>query len=112
MKQNLFVITVILILSFALFIPVSAQLSKEDIEELKKRAIEENWTFEVGENSATNYSVEELCGTVEPDNWQETANFKSITTKIWTHQTISVWLYHQGAHDDEPVPIDIKIATV
>lgn len=82
MKQNLFVITVILILSFALFIPVSAQLSKEDIEELKKRAIEENWTFEVGENSATNYSVEELCGTVEPDNWQETANFKSITTKI------------------------------
>jgi len=37
---------------------------------------------------------------------------KSITTKIWTHQTIGVWLYLQGAYDDEPVPIDIKIATV
>ena len=37
---------------------------------------------------------------------------KNITTLVRTWQTISVWLYYQGPHDIEAIPIEIKIATV
>jgi len=43
------------------------QLSKKEIEELKERGKREGWTFEIGENSATKYSLDELCGNIEPN---------------------------------------------
>lgn len=57
----------------------AGQLSSEDIAALQQRAAEEGWTFTVGENSATQYSLDQLCGMKEPDNWREKAVFVDIT---------------------------------
>jgi C1A family cysteine protease len=54
-------------------------LSKADIEDLRKQADEEGWTFTVGENSATNRSLDELCGFIVPQNWWEGADFNPCT---------------------------------
>lgn len=43
-----------------------AQLSPEDIAALRERGKAEGWTFTVGENGATRYSLDQLCGTIEP----------------------------------------------
>jgi C1A family cysteine protease len=45
-------------------------LSRSDIEALRQRGEREGWTFTVGENSATQYDLEELCGMEVPDDWQ------------------------------------------
>jgi C1A family cysteine protease len=58
----------------------TAQLTKEDIEQLQQQAIDEGWTFVVGENEATQYSLDQLCGVKVPDNWRATARFVDITT--------------------------------
>lgn len=58
-------------------------LDRKEIESLKQQADIEGWTFSVGENSATPYSLEELCGLQVPENWQEDARFIDIEpTKI------------------------------
>lgn len=44
-----------------------AQLSKADIDNLKIRAQQEGWTFEVTENEATQYSLDQLCGFKVPE---------------------------------------------
>jgi len=31
----------------------------------------EAWTFEVAKNPAAEYSLHQLCGLVEPENWHE-----------------------------------------
>ena len=59
--------------------PVLGQLNTEDIEVLRERAREEGWTFTVGENPATKYPLDKLCGLVVPDNWQAAARFDPIT---------------------------------
>jgi C1A family cysteine protease len=56
----------------------SAQLSDKDITTLQQQAQNEGWTFTVGPNAATQYDLEDLCGLVEPDNWQEDAKFDDI----------------------------------
>jgi C1A family cysteine protease len=62
--------------------PAFGQLTSEDIAALQKQAEEEGWTFTVGENSATKYSLDELCGLKEPENWQATARFDPMAPKI------------------------------
>ena len=69
----------VLYIVFVIAASATAQLTNEDIEALRERAIEEGWTFEVGENEATQYSLDQLCGLIIPDNWQETAPFMDIT---------------------------------
>ncbi len=69
----------VLCIVFVIAASATAQLTNEDIEALRERAIEEGWTFEVGENEATQYSLDQLCGLIVPDNWQETARFMDIT---------------------------------
>jgi hypothetical protein len=39
-----------------------AQLSREEIDEMRRRGEDEGWTFTVGENPATERSIEGLCG--------------------------------------------------
>lgn len=62
-------------LIFAILVTVStahyaaAQLSQSDIARLQRQALVEGWTFKVGENDATQYALNELCGLVEPDGW-------------------------------------------
>jgi len=46
-----------------------------ELAELQKRAEAEGWTFIVGENPATAYPLEDLCGLVVPENWREGANW-------------------------------------
>jgi len=56
-------------------VPASAQLTDDDIAALQERARNEGWTFTVGENPATKYPLEQLCGLKAPENWQEKASF-------------------------------------
>ena len=49
--------------------------SDEDITRLQEEANKKGWSFTVGYNSATNRSLDELCGLVEPKNWREHAAF-------------------------------------
>ena len=62
-------------------VPVKAQLSDDDIEALRKQGEDEGWTFAVGQNEATKYSLGELCGTVEPENWQAEGNWDPINLR-------------------------------
>ncbi|MEW5994833.1 MAG: C1 family peptidase [Candidatus Zixiibacteriota bacterium] len=57
------------------------QLTADDIAALKRQALQEGWTFEIGENSATQYSLDQLCGLVEPPDWRETSRFDQMTTR-------------------------------
>ncbi len=56
-------------------VPVYGQLTSEDIAVLEEQGREEGWSFTVGENPATQYSLDQLCGLKEPDNWREGARF-------------------------------------
>jgi C1A family cysteine protease len=60
---------------------ITGGLTSEDIAALKNQGDEEGWTFTVGENSATDYSLDELCGLVEPDNWWVDAPFDPCTSR-------------------------------
>lgn len=42
--------------------PASAALSKSSIDSLRELGRQEGWTFEVGENDATQYTIEQLTG--------------------------------------------------
>ena len=53
-----------------------------DIEALRSQAQEEGWTFTVGENPATRYTLDQLCGLKEPENWRENAKFVKITPSL------------------------------
>jgi hypothetical protein len=56
-------------------------LSKADIEALRKRGEMEGWTFSVGENPATQYDLEDLCGLVVPEGWWLEARFNPCTPR-------------------------------
>lgn len=45
------------------------KLSYSDIAALQQQGEKEGWTFTVSKNPATNYSSNELCGLVAPENW-------------------------------------------
>jgi hypothetical protein len=55
------------------------QLSRDDLEALKRRGETEAWTFAVGENDATSRSIDELCGFVLPDEVPANARFDPCT---------------------------------
>ena len=88
MKGKIFCISVILML---IFVSVNigynstlkankiTQETKNDfIEDLEKRSKIEGWTFTFGETFPTSYNLEELCGLVEPENWEHYSNFDNI----------------------------------
>ncbi|MCX6834142.1 MAG: hypothetical protein NTW07_03245, partial [candidate division Zixibacteria bacterium] len=58
---------------------VLAQLDRAKIAEMQKQASSEGWTFEVGENDATKYPIDQLCGLKEPEGWRSRANFNEMT---------------------------------
>jgi len=61
--------------------PAAAQLTDEDIEALRKRGEAEGWTFTVGHNGATRWSLDQLCGLVKPSDWREGARFDPCTPR-------------------------------
>lgn len=50
-------------------VPANASLTYTDIESLRQRAKKESWTFEIGENPATDRSLDQLCGLIIPEDW-------------------------------------------
>jgi C1A family cysteine protease len=52
-----------------------AGLSAADIEALREQGEREGWTFTVGENPATEYSLDQLCGLVPPVALPDYARF-------------------------------------
>ena len=70
--------------------------TRSDIAALQKQAKEEGWTFTVGENSATNRSLDELCGTIEPDNWQADAKFDGGPVNLGGLPLSFDWRDHNG----------------
>lgn len=53
-------------------------LTREDIDAFQKQVEREGWTYTVGENSVTKYSIDELCGLKEPEDWWINARFDTL----------------------------------
>ncbi len=75
-----------------------------DIEALQRQAEEEGWTFTVGENPATRFPLEQLCGLKEPPDWRKTARFVQITPRLdlpasfnWCDEGICTPVKDQGS---------------
>ncbi|KYK20485.1 hypothetical protein AYK25_04810 [Thermoplasmatales archaeon SM1-50] len=62
-------------------------ISDADIILLQKQALNEQWTFCVGKNSATAEPLSDLCGLVEPENWWVDVSFDQCnpTSMLPTH---------------------------
>ena len=60
-------------------LPAFGQLDRDAISQLQQQGEREGWTFSVGENEATQYSLEQLCGLVEPPDWRDNAVFDPLT---------------------------------
>jgi C1A family cysteine protease len=69
-----FSIRILLLLTFVSGVMISgtarARLTEDDIEALRRQGEEEGWTFTVGPNPATQYDLDQLCGTRVPEDWQ------------------------------------------
>lgn len=55
--------------------------AQQDIDLLQQRIDQNQWSFTVGENSATVYSIDELCGLKEPEQWWKTGEFDPCMPK-------------------------------
>jgi hypothetical protein len=61
--------------------PASGQLTDRDIAALQERARQVGWTFAVGKNGATDRSLDQLCGLVVPQGWEQGARFDPCTPR-------------------------------
>jgi C1A family cysteine protease len=57
-----------------------SSITKEEIARLQNEISKNGWSFTVGENGATQRSIDELCGLVEPDNWGNEDNSDIFVT--------------------------------
>jgi C1A family cysteine protease len=64
--------SIILVVSLLGALPALAQLTPKDIADLKEQGQREGWTFNVTQNEATQYSLDQLCGTRVPADWATT----------------------------------------
>lgn len=81
--------------------PVNASLTYTDIEYLRQRAKNESWTFEVGENSATDRSLDQLCGLIIPENWNQT----QMAAKLSPQETVDISAVFDWRELDACTPI-------
>ena len=58
---------------------VSAGLTADDIDALRQQGERDGWTFTVDLNDAAQYSIDQLCGTVVPDDWAERAPMAAMS---------------------------------
>jgi C1A family cysteine protease/PKD repeat protein len=70
----------IIALTLLTAVPAFSQLDRQAIADMQAEADREGWTFTVGENSATQYPLEQICGLREPEGWQKEAVFDPMTT--------------------------------
>jgi len=52
-------------------------LTDEEFEELQNQITENGWSFTIAENSATQYSIDKLCGFIQPENTEDDNDFNS-----------------------------------
>lgn len=64
-------LTIPALVAIFVFTPHSAkaQLSSVEIADLNKQAVDNGWTFQVTENEATQYPLNQICGTKVPDGY-------------------------------------------
>ncbi|HVP06782.1 MAG TPA: C1 family peptidase [Candidatus Acidoferrum sp.] len=62
-------------------LPAYAALSAQDIAALREQGKKEGWTFTVTENEATQYNMDQLCGTRVPANLDMSGHKGSIPTE-------------------------------
>ncbi len=53
-----------------------------DIEALRREIAEHGWSYTVGPNPATRYTLEELCGLKVPEGWQESKKAPEIIPSL------------------------------
>ncbi len=126
MKNTLSSRFIALLITLVITSNLQGQLNQEDIEEMRERGKEEGWTFEIGENPATKYSLEQLCGHIEPNDlptrktpelvfeltqdfpasfdWREIAGSPPVRNQggcgaCWAFATIGVLEYNILIHD-------------
>ena len=87
----IFIICALLVFSSSLY----AQMTDEELEILKQRAIDEGWTFEVGRNPATEIPHEYLAGAVRPVDYLKDVKMNPIATKADLPEAFS-WLDSTG----------------
>ena len=79
----LFLLSILILLSVGSAVKAGeARTPYVDIDELRRTAEIENWTFEVGDNPAIYRSMDELCGFIVPDDWREMAGVKPMVDKL------------------------------
>ena len=76
-------------------VTASAQLTRDDIAALQAKSKSLGWTFTVGENPATQYPIEQLCGLVVPDEWWKGARFNAFKEKTELPAAFD-WRDHNG----------------
>ncbi len=80
-----------------------AQLTPEDIADLKAQAEVEGWTFDIGENDATRYSISELTGLVIPEDWGREAEWDPSMPLATSIPTSFDWRDRDGVNMTTPV---------
>ncbi len=70
-----------IILLIGAFAPAVAEISDGQLSAMKQDIAANGYTFNVDHNGATDYALDELCGLVEPEGWQEDADFVEFTDK-------------------------------
>ncbi len=80
--RSLFIIALCFVLVVGAFtVPAFGSMTDAEIDSLRQQGRVEGWTFSVGKNPATAYSLDELCGVVIPDGWEKMAPFDPCIVK-------------------------------
>jgi hypothetical protein len=82
-------------------------LTDAELADLQAQIDEKGYSFTVGRNSVTDYDIEDLCGLVEPEGWQDDAEFDPCISAAGTPSSFD-WRSpggHQGANWDCTTPI-------
>lgn len=82
----------------------AADICYVDIDDLQRQIEEAGWAYTVGENPATRYPLEQICGLREPPDWRKTARFVEIVPSLelpssfsWCDQGICTPVKNQGS---------------
>ena len=82
--------------------PAWGQLSDADIAALQAQGEREGWTFTVSKNEATQYSLSQLCGVVQPKDWAVGARFDPCLPTRELPATFD-WRNHNGYNYCTPI---------
>ncbi|HEO71365.1 MAG TPA: hypothetical protein ENN80_08880, partial [Candidatus Hydrogenedentes bacterium] len=82
MRCTFFTRMAVLVSAVCLAFPAMAQLDADDLAELARRAAEEDWTFTVGANPATERPTEGLCGKLPNPDWRTGERLARTKTEL------------------------------